>query len=583
MKLSKLFHQTFKEAPVEADAISHQLLERSGYIRKIGKGLFIYTPLMWRVLQKLMHIVREELNAAGAQEIFMPQIHPATLWQKTGRFEDFKTAGLLYTLKDREDHEFCLGPTHEEIVTTLVANWLTSYKQLPMNLYQIGNKFRDEIRPRFGLIRAKEFLMKDGYSFCDSPETMDEQYELMRHAYTRIFERLDLDFVVVRADGGKIGKGKSEEFQVRANIGEDVVMVCQDYASNVEATVSIPPYYAYDSVLKPLTELATPKITTIEELIAFTGIPAYQMVKTVIYKLIFSDKEEFVAVGIRGDRQINEVKVANKFGCIELMLASEEEIISLTHCPKGFAGPINLQIPYFADLTCKPMTNFLCGGNVKDLHYIHVNWQRDCKTPEFFDFLRAEEGDGCPFVENGTYHAQKGIEVGHIFNLGTRYSEALGALFQDQDGVTRPIWMGTYGIGIGRVAAACIEQKHDARGIIWPISIAPYQILVTAAVTKNEQQLQIAEQIYQELIQSGFEVLIDDRDERLGFKLKDSDLLGIPYKLIVGKAFEQEGKIEIESRLGEKTLLERNEIVDWAKEKFSCQATDSCKKLPSCC
>lgn len=560
MKTSKLFFRTFKEAPHEADIISHQLLERGGYLNKLGKGLYVYTPLMWRVLKKINCIVREELDAAGAQEISLPSLHPADLWKKTGRWEDFTSANLLYTLEDREGHPFCLAPTHEEVIVSLISSWITSYKELPVNLYQIGDKFRDEIRPRFGLIRGKEFLMKDGYSFSADPDGMEEQYQLMRTAYSNVFKRLDLDFVIVEAHGGKIGSaGKTEEFQVKADVGEDVVMVCGEYAANVETTPSLPPPYTYENSLKEKERVKTPHTTTIEELSRFLKVDPQLILKTVVCKLIFSDREEFVAIGIRGDRQVNIVKVGTKFGALEVVLATEEEVRRQIGAGFGFVGPIDSPIPFYADQSAKPMRNFVAAINQDDVHDIHVNWERDLPKTSFDDFLQAEEGDGCPHVPGGVYTMQRGIEVGHIFNLGTRYTEKLGALFQDEHGKMHPIWMGTYGIGIGRTAAACIEQKHDERGIIWPVAIAPFKVLITAATTNNLQQVETAEKIYHELESAGIEALLDDREERLGFKLKDSDLIGIPYKLIVGKSLS-EGKVEIESRTGEKQLVELGEI-----------------------
>ncbi|HEY4832146.1 MAG TPA: proline--tRNA ligase, partial [Waddliaceae bacterium] len=341
MRTSKLFFRTFKEPPHEADIISHQLLERGGYLRKLGKGIYTYTPLMWRVLRKLMEIIRDELDRADAQEISMPFLHPAQLWKQTGRWEAFTSAHLLYTLEDREGHAFCLAPTHEEVVVSCVANWVTSYKELPLNLYQIGTKFRDEIRPRFGLIRCKEFLMKDGYSFSKNAEGMEEQYKVMRTAYSNIFKRLGLDFVIVEAHGGKIGTGKSEEFQVKAEIGEDVVMVCDGYAANVETTQSTPPSYPYEKTLKEKERVKTPGTTTIEKLSSFLKVDPQLILKTLVYKLIFPNREEYVAIGIRGDRQINEVKLGTKFGALEVMLASEEEVRQLSGAGFGFIGPID--------------------------------------------------------------------------------------------------------------------------------------------------------------------------------------------------------------------------------------------------
>ncbi|MCC5832241.1 MAG: proline--tRNA ligase [Chlamydiales bacterium] len=564
MRTSHLFFRTFKEPPAETDIISHQLLERGGYIRRLSKGIYSYTPLMMRVLKKILTIVRDELDKAGAQEVSLPFLHPAHYWKESGRWDDFKSEKLLYTLEDREGHPYCLAPTHEEVVVALVANWATSYKQLPFNLYQIGNKFRDEIRPRFGLMRGKEFLMKDGYSFCKNPEEMDQQYEAMSIAYSNIFKRLGLKFVIVEAHGGKIGRGKSEEFQVVADIGEDAVMVCESYAANVEATKSIPPSYSYEKSLKPQQRVATPGTKTIEDLAIFLKVDHQQILKTLVYKLIYSDREEYVAIGIRGDRQINSLKVGEKFGSVETLLATEEEVNRVTGASLGFIGPLDSKLPFYADNSARPMTNFVCAHNEDGVHYIHVNWERDLALPTFEDFLLAEEGDSCPHIPGGVYHMQRGIEVGHIFNIGTKYTEKLGGFFQDENGEMKPIWMGTYGIGIGRTAAACIEQSHDEKGIIWPKVIAPFRILITAAATNEPTLIEAAEKIYQTL--APFEPLLDDRDERLGFKLKDSDLMGIPYKLIVGKSFTKEGKVEIESRLGEKHLVAPDAVKEWAFE-----------------
>jgi len=567
MRASKLFFRTFKEAPAEADIISHQLLERGGYIRRLGRGIYSYTPLMVRVFKKILEIVREELDRAGAQEISLPFLHPAHFWKESGRWDDFISEKLLYTVEDREGHAYCLAPTHEEVVVSLVTNWATSYKQFPFNLYQIGNKFRDEIRPRFGLMRGKEFLMKDGYSFSRNPEEMDQQYAIMSEAYSAIFRRLGLDFVIVEAHGGKIGKGKSEEFQVVADVGEDAVMVCGEYAANVEATKSVPPSYPFEKALKSKERVATPGTTTIEELAAFLKVEGALILKTLVYKLIYADREEYVAVGIRGDRQINELKVGEKFGAVETVLATEDEVKRLTGASFGFVGPLDSKLRFYADHSAELMTNFVCAHNEDDVHFIHVNWDQDLPKPEFDDFLLAEEGDRCPHIPGGTYHVQRGIEVGHIFNIGTKYTEKLGAEYQDENGKMQPIWMGTYGIGIGRTAAACIEQTHDEKGIIWPKAIAPFRIMITPATTKDPVLFEMAEKLYEVL--SPFEPLFDDREERLGFKLKDSDLIGIPFKLIVGKSFTNEGKVEIESRQGEKHLISPDEIQIWANDHLN--------------
>lgn len=563
MRVSQLFFHTTKEAPHDADILSHKLLERAGYVRKLSKGLYCYTPLLWRVLRKLMQIMREEMESAGAQELCLPLLQPKELWEQSERWDDFKMAGLLYTLEDREGHEFCLSPTHEEAITQIVTHWITSYRQLPLNLFQMGPKFRDEIRPRFGLMRAKEFLMKDNYSFSPTPEVMEEQYQKMRRAYTRIFERLDLDFVIVEAHGGKIGSGKSEEFQIKAAIGEDQIMVSDSYAANIEQAVAIPPPFSYELEEQPLQKVPTPQKKTVEELTAFTKLPPQKVVKTVVYKLTFADRKEFIAVGIRGDRQLNEVKIVTHCGAYEIAPATEEEFLGF-NAPAGFVGPKGLSIPFMADLTVKPMKNCLVGANEKDWHFTNFNFGRDCAMPEFADFLLAQEGDLCPHTSS-PYKKQHGIEVGHIFNLGTKYAEKLKACFQDEHGVTQPFWMGCYGIGIGRTAQATIEQKHDEKGIIWPLAIAPYKFFITPVNSNDAQLKEAAEALYHELQLLKLEPLYDDRDERIGVKLKDSDLLGLPFKVIFGRAFREEGKIEVESRAGEKQILTREEFLAFAK------------------
>lgn len=561
MRLSRLFFKTFKEAPAEADILSHKLLERAGFIKKLGRGLYTYTPLMWRVIQKLSTVIREEMNAAGAQEVHMPHLHPAEIWKKSGRWDGYRAEGLLFALEDREGAEYALGPTHEEVITHLVTDWLSSYKQLPVNLYQITHKFRDEIRPRFGLMRCKEFLMKDAYAFCQNEEQMQSQYDAMHTAYTRILERLGLDFATVKADGGKIGKGKSEEFQVLADVGEDALLIAGDLAYNVEAAEALLKDPIPEAAL-PLKEVSTPGISTIEELVAFLGVEAPKIVKTLIYKLTFKDKEEFVAIGIRGDRSINEVKVANFFGALQTELATIEEIYKITKSPQGFAGPIDCPLVYYADNSIKALNNFVTARNKKDLHLLNVSWGRDVTPKGFHDFLLAEAHDICPH-NNEPYIMRRGIEVGHVFNLGTRYSEACEAYFQDENGKSRPFHMGCYGIGVGRLAAACIEQKGDSKGLVWPLCIAPYKVFITAAKMNEMAMKDEAERLYTLL----GDALLDDREERLGFKLKDCDLLGIPYKVIVGNRFIEEGLYELESRQGEKEFVSEETLLKKLHQK----------------
>ncbi|MFN0065218.1 MAG: proline--tRNA ligase, partial [Chlamydiales bacterium] len=375
----------------------------------------------------------------------------------------------------------------------------------------------------------------------------------------------ELDFVIVDAHSGKIGgSGKSEEFQVKTDIGEDVVMTVGDYAANVEATQSIPPSFTYSADLLPMQQVETPGIASIEDLSMFMKVPPQQILKTIIYKLIYKDKVNFFAIGVRGDRQVNPLKLQEQFEALEIAMASDEEIAEVVGSTAGFIGPLDLKIPFYADHTCEPMTNFVCAGNIVDIHFKNVNWVQDVKKPKFADFLRAEEGDACPHIDKGVYKMQRGTEVGHIFNLGTKYSEKLQALYQDEAGSMHPFWMGTYGIGVGRTAQACVEQKHDERGIIWPFAIAPFKILITSSATNKPELVLEADKIYEEL--AAFEPLYDDRDQRLGFKLKDSDLIGIPYKLIVGKSWTEKNQLEIESRTGEKFLIERARLLTWAKK-----------------
>lgn len=466
MRTSLLFYRTSKNANKEASVLSYELLQKAGYLFKTSKGIYSYTPLFQRVILKMTEIIREELNAIGGQEVCLPLLQPAELWEKTGRWKAFLSEKLLYVLKDRENKAMCLAPTHEEVVSEFVAQWLTGREQLPIHLYQIGTKFRDEIRPRFGLMRAKEFLMEDSYTFSDSPEQMEEQYAKLRLAYQRIFDRLNLKYVIVAADGGKIGKGKSEEFHVLCSLGEDTICVSGSYGANVEAAQAIPPSYVYDSNLLPVEEVATPNIRTIEDLEVFFNTPKHKILKTLVVKTRQKDSEKFFAICIRGDRQINLTKVASFLQVDDCELASEEEILKHLHVEKGFIGPLYCPIPCYADETTRPMTNFICANNQKDVHCKHVNWGRDIPLPAFGDFLLAEAGDLCPQNGGAPYEIFQGVEVAHIFNLGTRYTESFSVGFQDKNGDKQLCWMGTYGIGVGRTLAACIEQLADNKGLV---------------------------------------------------------------------------------------------------------------------
>lgn len=560
MRSSQLFYKTSKNTNKDAVVLSYELLEKAGYIFKTAKGIYTYTPIFWRVVLKMTEIIREELNAIGGQEISLPLLHPEELWQQTNRWQAFQSENLLYTLEDREGKKLCLAPTHEEVICDFVSQWLSGKKQLPIHLYQIGTKFRDEIRPRFGLMRAREFLMEDSYTFSNSPEQMNTQYELLRQAYQRIFERLELRYVIVEADGGKIGKGKSEEFHVLCSLGEDTICVSGTYGANVETAVAIPPLHPYEKEFFPIKEHTTPNVRTIEELGSFFSIPPQLIIKTLVVKLTYGEKHEFIAICIRGDRQVNLTKARSLFNADSCELASDTEIIEYVGIEKGFIGPLNCPLKCFADLSTQMMTNFVCAGNIRDIHFTNVNWGRDIPSPEFADFLLAEAGDISPV---GTpYAIFQGVEVAHIFNLGTRYTSSFSVGFQDEHGESQLAWMGTYGIGIGRTLAACIEQLADNRGIVWPRAIAPFHI----GILYNGGDIFSAEQAeiyYKQLQTQGYEPLLDDRNERLGFKLKDCDLIGIPYKLILGKSFQSSGMLEIESRAGEKFQIYPEDLSSW--------------------
>ncbi|WP_213318631.1 proline--tRNA ligase [Chlamydiifrater volucris] len=554
MRSSLLFYKTSKNANKDSQVISNELLEKADYIRKISKGIFSYGPLMQRVVKNFTEIIREELDKIGGQEVCLPILQPAEFWEKTERWQAFSSEGLLYTLKDRENRDFCIAPTHEEVISSLVAEKITSKRQLPIHLYQIAPKFRDEIRPRFGLMRSKELLMEDSYTFSNSPEQMEEQYQLLRQAYCNIFDRLGLQYVIVEADGGKIGKGKSEEFQVLCALGEDTICVSEEYAANVETAKAIPPAFSYDKTLLPMEQCYTPDVCSIEELQKFFDIPPQKILKTLVFKLVYSDGARMVAIGIRGDRQINAAKVCSKFLANEAIPASEEELSALK-TTKGFIGPLNCPIEFFADLSAEPMTNFICAGNRKDFHYVNMNWERDLSKPTFDDFLLAEEGDICPQNPTVPYRMMRGIEVAHIFNLGTKYTQAFNVSFQDEQSNSCLCWMGTYGIGVGRTLASCIEQLSDDKGIVWPTCLAPFCATIIPA-GKAPEIITAAETLYATLRNAGYDPLLDDRDERFGYKLNDSDFIGIPYKIIIGKSFLSDHLVELESRKGDKLSVE---------------------------
>jgi prolyl-tRNA synthetase len=545
MRWSQFYLFTTREVPNDAEVISHQLMVRAGMIKKVAAGIYSYLPLGWRSLQKLMAIVRREMNAAGAVELSLPSIQPAELWQESGRWQRYGKE--LLRIKDRHERDFVFGPTHEEVITDLVRRDVKSYRQLPFNLYQIQTKFRDEIRPRFGLMRGREFLMKDAYSFHAGAEGLDVAYESMRNAYCRVFESCQLDYSPVEADVGTIGGSASHEFMVVADTGESAVVRCPScgYAANVERAET---RGVSDTVGEgggqELKEVATPHQKSIEEVSKFLGIEPRQLVKTLIYET----EKGLVAVLIRGDREVNEVKLTNHLDVQHLNLASEDKVREATGAPVGFAGPVGLTgIRLVADETVRGMKDFATGANKADAHYTGVNWGRDADLSEFADLLLVTGGDPCPRCE-GTLELFRGIEVGHIFKLGTKYSEKLGCNFTDEDGQERPMVMGCYGLGIGRTVAAAIEQNHDADGIIWPRPLAPFEVLLAALNPDDGEVRRVAEQIYGQLLEKGIEVLYDDRDERPGVKFKDADLVGFPVRIVVGAKSLADGKVEVSLR-----------------------------------
>ncbi|AMA72703.1 MULTISPECIES: proline--tRNA ligase [Aneurinibacillus] len=544
MKQSKLFLPTLREVPAEAEIASHQLMVRAGLMRQLVSGVYTYLPLGLRVLRKVQEIVREEMDRAGAQEISMPAIQPAELWQETGRWDAYGPE--LMRLKDRHHRDFVLGPTHEEVVTSLVRDNLNTYKKLPINLYQIQTKYRDEVRPRFGVIRSREFIMKDAYSFDVSREGLDKSYQSMYDAYTRIFTRAGLTFRAVEADAGAIGGKGTHEFMALSEIGEDTIAYCTscDYAANLEkAEVVYKPVAERTVTEAPMEKVPTPGVKTIEQLMNHFNMEARQFIKA----LVFKADDRFVVALVRGDHELNDVKLKNLVDANVLAMATEEEMKKLG-IPLGFVGPFHLPegVEVYADLAVQDMGSAVAGANEKDYHYTHVVPGRDFTVQAYADLRNIVEGDECSRC-GGHIAFARGIEVGHVFKLGTRYSEKMGAKFLDENGKEQPMIMGCYGIGISRMVAACVEQNHDENGIIWPWSLAPYHIHVVPVNVKNEEQKQLAESIYEMLGRAGYEVLLDDRPERAGVKFKDADLIGLPIRVTVGgKA--SEGIVECKVR-----------------------------------
>ena len=545
MRYSQLFLPTLKENPAEAEIVSHKLMIRSGMIRKLAAGIYSILPLGLRALRKVEGIIREEMNKAGAQEVFLPCIQPAELWKESGRWELYGKD--LLRIKDRHKRDFCFGPTHEEVITDIIRNEVRSYRQLPLNLYQIQTKFRDEIRPRFGVMRGREFMMKDAYSFDCDEEGVEKAYQKMYQAYCNIFKRCGLNFKAVEADSGTIGGSFSHEFMVIADSGEEAVAFCEkcDYAANVEkAEVKVTNGYEKEE-MKELKEVETPGMTSVEDVSSFLKVKPKNIIKTIIFN---SDKEP-VAAMVRGDHQINEIKLKNIAGCSEISLADEDTVKSVSGTPVGFSGPVGLKIKIFADQAIKQGTNFAAGANKADCHFLNVNEGRDFSVEKFCDIRNMEDGDNCPNC-SGIIKLKRGIEVGHTFKLGEKYSKALKSTFLDKNGKERNMVMGCYGIGVGRTVAAAIEQNHDQDGIIWPIPIAPFQVMVIPLNMKSKDVSNAAEKIYEDLSSDKIEVLIDDRKERPGVKFKDADLLGIPLQIIIGDRTLKENAVELKIRKG---------------------------------
>ena len=558
MRYSEMFLPTIREVPSDAEIISHQLMIRAGMIRKLTSGIYSYLPLGYRVMQKLEKIIREEMNRSGAQEVFMPMVQPRELWEESGRWSHYGKELLRF--RDRNDRECCLGPTHEEVITDLVRNEIKTYRHLPKNLYQIQTKFRDEIRPRFGVMRCREFSMKDAYSFDANEEGVDISYKKMFDAYSKIFERCGLKFRAVEADTGSIGGSFSHEFMVMAETGEDALCFCSncEYAANIEkAEIALPEkrHISCEEFL-PLEMVHTPNMKSIEEVTEFLHVSPADVVKTMIY----SADGIPVAVLVRGDKELNEIKVKNFLNCDVLEMADEKMIYDVTGAPRGFAGAVGIKAKIIADYSLMDMKNFVMGANKEDYHVNNVNIERDLSVSTFADLRIAEDTDLCPRCGSSLKFA-RGIEVGHVFKLGTKYSKAMDATYLDKNGKEQYMVMGCYGIGVGRTVAAAIEQNHDKNGIIWPMPMAPYHVIITPVNVNDQGIKEISEDLYETLLEKGIEVILDDRDERAGVKFKDADLIGIPLRITIGQKSLSDGKIEVKlRRSGEVKILAMDRV-----------------------
>ena len=566
MRYSRYLLPTLKEVPSEAEVPSHQLMLRAGMIRKLASGIYSYLPLGLRSIRKVETIIRQEMNRAGAVEVLLPFVQPAELWQESHRWEEYGSE--LARLKDRHNRDCCLGPTHEEVITDIARKEIRSYRQMPLNLYQIQTKFRDEIRPRFGVMRAREFIMKDAYSFDVDEKGVDESYQKMIDAYTRIFTRCGLKFRAVEAETGLIGGSFSHEFMVLAETGEETIVSCTrcSYAANIEKAEfrrQGKRGQTHDQGLqKPVQKVLTPEKRTVEEVTQFLNVSPKDLVKT----LIFESDKGCVAALVRGDHEISEKKLKAVWGSGSIQLAGEEKVTEITRAPKGFAGPLGLSVPILADLDIQEMINFVTGANEKDAHLTHVNRDRDFQVSQFVDIRKFAPGDRCPLCGEET-RTDKGIEVGHTFKLGTKYSKVMGATFLDDQGKEREMVMGCYGIGVGRTVAAAIEQSYDQNGIIFPMPIAPFQVLILPININTDFLRETAEQLYQTLSENEIEVLFDDREETPGVKFKDADLIGIPLRVTLGEKNLKKGLVEIKKRrTGEISLVKKEEALSKIKE-----------------
>jgi len=567
MRVSRFLLATQKEVPADAEIISHQLMLRAGMIRKLAAGLYTWLPLGLRVLRKVEAIVREEMNRAGAQEVLMPAVQPAELWRESGRWEEYGPE--LLRMQDRHGRDFCLGPTHEEIITDLIRNELRSYKQLPSNFYQIQTKFRDEVRPRFGIMRAREFLMKDAYSFHLNKASLDETYQIMHQTYCRIFDRLGLDYRPVRADSGAIGGSLSHEFHVLADSGEDAIAFSDqsDYAANTELAEALAPAEPRPAASEEMSTVATPNQHSIEEVSQQLGVSAEKCLKTLI---VNGEDDQLIALVLRGDHVLNPVK-AEKIGTVAspLSFSDEDKIKKAIGCAPGSIGPVGLSIPVYVDRSAAVVADFVCGANVDGQHLKGVNWGRDLPETEVVDIRTVAAGDPSPDGK-GSLEIKRGIEVGHIFQLGTKYSEALKASVLDENGKSVTMSMGCYGIGVSRVVAAAIEQNHDEYGIIWPDALAPFQIaLLPMNMHKSERVRTAVDALYAELQAAGFDVLLDDRKERPGVMFADMELIGIPHRLVIGEKGLDKNILEYKGRKNnEKQDVPADTIIEFLSERI---------------